>query len=92
MKKQQQQQSSVYLKGRDAAHLLGIKPRTLKEWRSKGLLQRNVHYYKPSTKSVLYHRALLLDFIANIERPEEHERAIEQFLGRSDKFRGLVLG
>jgi hypothetical protein len=77
---------AVFVKTRVAAAIIGLDPDTLKTWRENELLEktpclrRGIHFVKPSPTLTLYNRELLIDFIANIETPEHHERAIECFL------------
>jgi hypothetical protein len=77
---------SVFVNKRVAAAIVGLDPDTLKTWRenqSRGnrpCLIRGIHWVAPTTRSTLYNRSLLIDFVANIHEPALHEIAIENFL------------
>ena len=75
----------IFLTTKEAVTLLGISPTTLKIWRlGKGKtpprLKQGVHWVSPSARQVLYHRELMLDFLANQHRPELHQKAVDAYL------------
>lgn len=57
-----------------------ISDKSFYRYRKLGLLQEGVHYFTLSYNKVLYNLDLILDWIANRQNPEAHERAIQNFL------------
>lgn len=62
-----------------AAELLGISVHTLKTYRQKHW-QCGIHFQYLNSRTIRYHKALLLDWLANRFCPEAHLRAVEGFL------------
>lgn len=63
----------------EAAALLGISVHTLKSYR-KLYWQSGIQYQYINSRTIRYHRWLILDWIANRFAPECHQRAIELYL------------
>lgn len=63
----------------EAAALLGISVHTLKSYR-KLYWQSGIQYQHINSRTIRYHRRLILDWIANRSNPECHQRAIEAYL------------
>lgn len=76
----------TYLTTDQCAAMLGVSVATLKTWRlGKGRripprLVEGAHWANPGGRQVLYHRELMIDFIANSHRPEMHRKAVVAFL------------
>jgi hypothetical protein len=75
----------VYLTTADMAKLLSVSATTLKVWRlGKGgtppRLVEGAHWISLGQRKTLYHRELMIDFAANINRPEMHKNAVTAFL------------
>ncbi len=70
---------SPWLDKHAAATLLGISVHTLKPYRSLHW-QSGIHYQHLNSRTVRYHRELLLDWLATRSNPELHQRAIEAYL------------
>lgn len=57
---------------------------TLKHWRIgnrdiKPKLIEGVHWFRPGTRSILYNISLIEDWLANLQDPKAHEKAIEAY-------------
>jgi len=61
------------------AALLGLSIHTLKSYRSL-YWQCGIHYEYINSRTVRYHKELLLDWLATRSNPELHQRAIEAYL------------
>lgn len=76
----------VYLDTADTAKLLGVSTHQLKTWRlgnrrgNPPRLTEHIHWISFGGKRTLFHRELMLDFLANLNRPEMHEAAVMAFL------------
>lgn len=82
-------QPPIYLNTAATAALLGVSRDTLKKWRlgdkkkikpTPPKLIENVHWVYISPSDVRYNRELMRDFMANLGRPDLHQKAIEKFL------------
>ncbi len=78
--------SPYFISTKEAATLLGVSKTKLKVWRlgKKGeaepRLIENVHWIPMGERKVLFHRELMIDFVANLNRPKVHERAVMAYL------------
>ena len=75
----------VFITTKEAARLLSVSPSTLKAWRlGKGQtpprLIEGAHWVSLGDRKVLFHRELLIDFMANQHRPEVHQNAVTAYL------------
>ncbi len=75
----------IYVTTDQCAAMLGVSADTLKTWRlGKGRipprLTQGAHWSNPTGRQVLFHRALMIDFVANSHRPELHQKAVVAFL------------
>lgn len=77
---------AVYLDTADMATLLSVSKTKLKIWRlGKGrtppCLIEGAHWISLGSRKTLYHRALMLDFVATYDRhPEAHAAVVAAFL------------
>ena len=71
--------STIWINKHAAAKLLGISVHTLKTYR-KEHWQRGIHFQHLNSRTIRYHKNLLLDWLANRFYPEAHQRAIELYL------------
>jgi hypothetical protein len=83
----------IYITTAECAAMLGTSKEQLKTWRlgeraknpARGrkkapLLTEGVHWIAYSSRKVLFHRELMRDFVANYNRPQHHQKAVEKFL------------
>lgn len=68
-----------WLNKHDAAKLLGISTHTLKIYR-KRYWTLGIHFQYLNSRTIRYHRDLLIDWLANRFCPTAHQRAIEVYL------------
>lgn len=77
---------AVYLDTADMAATLSISKTKLKIWRlgrgrTPPLLTRGAHWISLGQRKTLYHRELMLDFVATYDRhPEAHAAVVQAFL------------
>jgi hypothetical protein len=78
---------AVYLDTADMAKLLSVSTSTLKVWRlgqgpsKPPLLIEGAHWISLGCRKTLYHRVLMLDFVATHHRhPQAHAAVVEAFL------------
>jgi hypothetical protein len=60
----------------------GFSASSLKRFRLSGSWIEGIHWVRVGTRKTLYHRALILDWIANQGNPQVHQRAIEAYLAQ----------
>jgi hypothetical protein len=64
-----------------AAKLTGLSGDTLKRYRQKGKLQKDIHWVSVNSRVVRYNKTLLIDWIQNHQsNPKAHSKAIENYL------------
>ena len=64
-----------------AAELTGLSSDTLKRYRQKGKLQKDIHWVSINSRVVRYNKTLLIDWIQNHQsNPKAHSKAIENYL------------
>ena len=64
-----------------AAKLTGLSGDTLKRYRQKGKLQKDIHWVSVNSRVVRYNKTLLSDWIQNHQsNPKAHSKAIENYL------------
>lgn len=86
MKKRKQQTEhsldcpdSLWLDKHAAAALIGISSETIRIYR-KRYWEDGHQYQRYNSRTIRYHRELILDWAANRSSPECHQRAIEAYL------------
>ncbi|MDZ4874972.1 MAG: hypothetical protein CLLPBCKN_004368 [Chroococcidiopsis cubana SAG 39.79] len=62
-----------------AAALIGISSETIRTYR-KRYWEDGYQYQRYNSRTIRYHRELILDWVANRSSPECHQRAIEAYL------------
>ncbi|MGF1672099.1 MAG: hypothetical protein HC815_41685 [Richelia sp. RM1_1_1] len=64
-----------------AAKLTGLSSDTLKRYRQKGKLQKDIHWVSVNSRVVRYNKTLLIDWIQNHQsNPQAHSKAVENYL------------
>lgn len=58
----------------------GFSASSLKRFRLSGSWIEGIHWVRVGTRKTLYNRELVLDWIANQNNPQAHQRAIEAYL------------
>lgn len=76
---------TLFLSTKQTAEILGVSPSTLKAWRlgtrkQPPRLVEGAHWVSLGERKVLYHRELMLDFLANQHRPKVHQKAVTAYL------------
>ncbi|MBW4559653.1 MAG: excisionase family protein [Mojavia pulchra JT2-VF2] len=59
---------------------IGLSSETFKRYRLQGIWQESIHWQKINSRTTLYNLPLILDWIANRDNPQAHQRAIEAYL------------
>lgn len=78
-------EQSIFVNTRTMKALLGVSESTLKFWRlgyngRPPKLIEGVHWVKAGERNTLFHKALMMDYLANLANPERHQRAIDAYL------------
>lgn len=60
--------------------LIGYSDSTLKRYRTSGKLQKDIHWISVNSRSIRYNIVLVLDWFANVNDPQSHQRAIDNYL------------
>ena len=79
----QNSSSSQYplVKKQVAAAMTGLSTETLKKYRLRGLLQKDIHWVAINSRVIRYNINLVLDWIQNKDsNPQGHINAIERYL------------
>lgn len=64
-----------------AAKLTGLSSDTLKRYRQKGKLQKDIHWVSVNSRVVRYNKTLLIDWIQNHQSNHQaHSKAVENYL------------
>ncbi len=64
-----------------AGKLTGLSSDTLKRYRQKGKLQKDIHWVSVNSRVVRYNKTLLIDWIQNHQsNPQAHLKAVENYL------------
>ena len=71
--------NTIWINKHAAAQLLGISVHTLKNYR-KQHWQLGIHFQCLNSRTIRYHKPLLIDWLANRLSPTAHQRAIEFYL------------
>lgn len=64
----------------EVVKLTGYSNSTLKRYRNAGKLQENIHWISINSRSIRYNIVLVLDWFANINDPQSHQKAIDNYL------------
>lgn len=64
----------------EVVKLTGYSDSTLKRYRITGKLQENIHWVSINSRSVRYNIVHVLDWFANINEPQSHQKAIDNYL------------
>jgi hypothetical protein len=91
----------IYITTAECAAILGVSKEQLKTWRLGGrakrgrkkkapLLTEGIHWIDYSSRKVLFHRELMLDFVANYNRPQHHQKAVARFLADLPSSRAIA--
>lgn len=64
----------------EVTRLIGYSNSTLKRYRTTGKLQENIHWISINSRSVRYNIVLVLDWFANVNDPQSHQIAIDNYL------------
>lgn len=75
----QPQSQRQWIDKHSAANLLGISTHTLKPYRKKHWIE-GIHYQHLNSRTIRYHRELLIDWMANQSCSQAHQNAIEVYL------------
>lgn len=69
-----------FVNKRQLSEQIGLSPETFKRYRLQGIWQEGIHWQKVNCRVTLYNLSLILDWIANRDNPQAHQRAIENYL------------
>lgn len=64
----------------DLAKVTGLSSETFKKYRLSGIWSEGIHWQRLNSRCVLYNLSLILDWVANRNNPQSHQRAIESYL------------
>lgn len=64
----------------EVKRLTGYSDSTLKRYRISGKLQENIHWFSVNSRSIRYNIVLVLDWFANVNDQQSHQRAIDNYL------------
>jgi hypothetical protein len=70
----------VFIRASLLSYETGLSRTTLKRYRLQGVWQEGIHWQRLNSRSVLYNKPLVMDWIANRTNPQAHQRAIENYL------------
>ncbi|MBW4520678.1 MAG: excisionase family protein [Scytolyngbya sp. HA4215-MV1] len=59
---------------------IGLSPETFKKYRLSGIWIKGIHWQSVNSRCVLYNLPLILDWLANRNSPQAHQRTIEAYL------------
>lgn len=72
-----------FLTEEQAAEILQVSDRTLQRYRQNGTHQKGIHYQKMPGGGIRYINVMLQDWMMNLDDPEAHQQAIEEFRKQS---------
>lgn len=64
----------------EVKRLTGYSDSTLKRYRISGKLQENIHWVSVNSRSIRYNIVLVLDWFVNVNDPQSHQIAIDNYL------------
>lgn len=64
----------------EVVKLTGYSNSTLKRYKITGKLQKNINWISINSRSVRYNIVLVIDWFANINDPQSHQKAIDNYL------------
>jgi hypothetical protein len=64
----------------EIAKLLGYSPHSLKAFRKNKIWVEEIHYIRKDSRTIRYNRELCLNWLININEPNKHQQAIEEYL------------
>ena len=71
--------SNTFCSKNSMAEQLGYSPYTLKAIRQRRDWLEGLHFVRPNSRVIRYNRELCLDWLANINDPEAHQKAIDKY-------------
>lgn len=69
-----------FITKKQLSNQIGLSAETFKRYRLQGIWQEGIHWQKINSRTTLYNLPLILDWIANRDNPQIHNRAIESYL------------
>lgn len=77
--------AKAFCNKRVMSELLGYSHHTLKAIRLRGEWIKGIHFICPNPRVIRYNRELCIDWLANINDPAKHQKAIEKYLSDSQE-------
>ncbi|ABA22845.1 excisionase family protein [Anabaena sp. FACHB-709] len=71
---------NYFVSKRQLSEQIGLSSETFKRYRLKGIWEEGIHWQKINSRTTLYNITLILDWIANRDNPQAHQRAIDIYL------------